>query len=186
VVHFPDESGHFQIAVMAYQPSLGCDHMLVAERPAHRQKRENAVGRGRSVTAKVFAIVAGLVDVELGRREEEAAIGIIGELGIEVLATFDKHPCELECRIGNGYTSSAQGFEHVARHGEIHVARVGRHPPVPTHAPCSIRRIFAPPAVLFRELLCPQVLDHWLDLPFPARALCLTERAYSQCCCIVR
>ena len=52
--------------------------------------------------------------------------------------------------------------------------------PFAANAPRPVHLVLAVPAVLFRELLDPQVCDHGPNLLFPPRAPCPAESAHSK------
>jgi hypothetical protein len=106
----------------------------------------------------------------LGGREEEPAIGFIRMLRIEILAAFDKYPSLLKHGVARRRPGGPQRLQNIARHREIHVARIGRGSTIPTHTPGAISRILFAPSIVSGELLTAKILDHASDLCFPTRS----------------
>jgi hypothetical protein len=56
---------------MGGQPALGGCDVRSVKRASQREQRQDAIGRGGSVTLKTLAVVAGFAGVELGGCKKE-------------------------------------------------------------------------------------------------------------------
>ena len=76
--------------------------------------------------AVLFALLSRFVGVQNHGGEEEAAI--------RILAALDEDPGARESRAGRRQTGRGQSLQHVARHGQIHMAGIGSGARVAAHA----------------------------------------------------
>src|SRR5207302_4756235 len=122
-----DEAGDVHVAMAPGEPAAGGDDMRVGEWVRGREKREDAIGGGGSVTAEILAGLSGFVGVDFGGGEEEASVA--------VLAALDEDAGGGEDGVGVGGAGSTKGVEDVAGHGEIDVPRGGRCSALAAQAP---------------------------------------------------